>query len=709
MKKEKVQTLLLVVCIAILMMCAVLAGCTGNARTLEPPVDIKQENNWLVFTWEENATSYIVKIDGIKYSAATIDKLNNILSALTRGEYDIQLKAVAKAGYFDSDWSETFVYVSQREPIKLAPPVVKSENNVLTFTTDVNAAAYAIKINDAEYNPATMYELDCLITDLPGGNYSISIKAVAREGYADSEWSVATEYYVNKRNSLPDNNDNFHKSSSNATIPPIERYYVYWSILDSGRDYELVTEVFVDGQWQFYQKQPVGIQGSYYLTNLTPNQYRLKLVLSDVDSIHRPRSMAMRYYTVDTDGYVLAPNGDVTATIYGRVSTADNYVLPIVASFAGIVHSVTTVEDFAFHSRKDMKKLVVPDCITHLGNNSFIACSSLTDLTVGSGITSIGRSTFLECAGLTSLTFPANIKTIENYAFSQCTGLVSLYIPSNVTEVGDSAFAGCAGLASVTIASDSTIVETRAFAECTSLTTAVYPLTTGTMPSGIFADCTALVSVTIPSGVERIEPNSFAGCTSLVNIVLPNSVTYIGYDAFARCKSLTTLVLPTSVSSIGERAFENCIGLSSIKIPNGVTRLRSYLFAGCSNLVSITIPDSVLSFDNYTFRDCTRLVSINIPDSVTALGHGVFNGCSGLVSVKIPHGNETIGHHTFFGCTSLASIYIPDSITTLNTEPFRDCPSLKTIYFAGTETQWTAALRTATMPETAKVIFNYKY
>jgi hypothetical protein len=709
MKKEKVRTYLLVVFIVILMMCAVLAGCTANARTLEPPVDIKQQNNWLVFTWEENATSYIVKIDGIKYSATTIDKLNNILSALTRGEYDIQLKAVAKVGYYDSDWSETFVYVSQSEPIKLAGPVVMCENDVLTFTTDVNAAAYAIKINNTEYNPATMYELDCLIAELPGGEYNISVKAVAREGYADSEWSLATEYYVYKRNSLPDNNDNFHKSSSNATIPPIERYYVYWSILDSGRDYELVTEVFIDGQWQFYQRQPVGIQGAYYLTNITPNQYRLKLVLSDVDSIHRPRPMAMRYYTVDTDGYVLAPNGDGTATIYGRVSTADNYVLPTTASFAGIVHSVTTVEDFAFHSRKDVKKLIIPDSIIDLGDFSFVACSSLTDLTVGSGVTSIGYATFTECAGLTSLTFLTNVKKIDSYAFSQCTGLVNLYIPSNVTEVGDSAFAGCTGLTSITVSDENTRIGSRAFAECSGLTTATYPKKTSGLGAGIFADCKALVSVTIPSGVERIEPNSFSGCTSLVNIVLPNSVTYIGNGAFERCKGLSSIIIPDGVTSLHYDVFNGCTNLARIVIPDGVKRIEYHVFSGCISLTEIFLPDGVTELGSSAFSGCISLTKINIPDSVTNLGGEVFRGCTSLVSIVIPNGIQRIGMRTFYDCTSLISIYIPDNIPKLTADSFNNCTSLKTIYFAGTEARWKEVLGKASLPKRAKVIFNYKY
>ncbi len=65
---------------------------------------------------------------------------------------------------------------------------------------------------------------------------------------------------------------------------------------------------------------------------------------------------------------------------------------------------------------------------------------------IGDGITTIGDYAFIGCTGLTSVEIPNSVTSIGKAAIGNCTGLTSITIPSSVTNIGFSAFNGCTGL-----------------------------------------------------------------------------------------------------------------------------------------------------------------------------------------------------------------------------------------------------------------------
>ena len=218
----------------------------------------------------------------------------------------------------------------------------------------------------------------------------------------------------------------------------------------------------------------------------------------------------------------------------------------------------------ASQKKDSVKKVVIEDGVTSIGNSAFAGCSSLTSITLSNNITNIGNSAFAGCSSLTSITIPDSVTSIGEGAFSGCSSLTSITLSNNITNIGNSAFAGCSSLTSITI-----------------------PDSVTSIGEGAFSGCSSLTSITIPDGVTSIGDATFYACSSLTSLTIPNSVTSIGEGAFFGCSSLTSITIPSSITSIGKYAFDNCTNLTTISLSCKST-LKKSDFGKQADLVSYT-------------------------------------------------------------------------------------------------------------------------
>ena len=151
----------------------------------------------------------------------------------------------------------------------------------------------------------------------------------------------------------------------------------------------------------------------------------------------------------------------------------------------------------ATQKKDSVKKVVIEDDVTSIGNYAFSGCSSLTDITLPSSVTSIKSCAFYKCSQLASIEIPSSVTSIGNSAFRNCTGLTSITISDRVTSIGNYVFWGCSNL----------------------------------------------TSIVIPDSVTSIGELAFSDCSSLTSITIPDSVTSIGYAAFSDCSSLKIISL----------------------------------------------------------------------------------------------------------------------------------------------------------------------
>ena len=121
-----------------------------------------------------------------------------------------------------------------------------------------------------------------------------------------------------------------------------------------------------------------------------------------------------------------------------------------------------------------IKKLIVADGVTTIGNDTFIGCKNLEEIDLPESITKIGDSAFRDCLGLEDIEIPASVKSLGHYAFYGCDGIKEIAIPEGVKSLGNYAFRNCSNLKSVTLPESLASIGKGAFMECSSLTDAEY-------------------------------------------------------------------------------------------------------------------------------------------------------------------------------------------------------------------------------------------
>ena len=329
------------------------------------------------------------------------------------------------------------------------------------------------------------------------------------------------------------------------------------------------------------------------------------------------------------------------------------------------------MKDYSYDSpacdNSNIKKVVIEEDVTSIGDSAFSYCSSLTDITIPGSVTSIGNDAFSWCTSLTGITIPSSVTSIGNGAFSGCSSLTDITIPSSVTSIGESAFESCTDLTNITIPKSVTSIGSNVFDGCTALTEVLLEggstLTSenfGEVANKVVirwnednltwtltADGTLAISGT--GAMKEYGAGSSPAAQkkdSVKKVVIEDGITNIVDFAFFDCTVLESIEIPGSVASIGNFAFCSCIRLTDITIPGSVTSIGDYAFLNCTGLTSINIPEGVTSIGNYAFMSCDGLTSITIPKSVTSIGGNVFNGCTALTEVLL-EGGSTLTSESF--------------------------------------------------------------
>jgi len=334
---------------------------------------------------------------------------------------------------------------------------------------------------------------------------------------------------------------------------------------------------------------------------------------------------------------------------------------------------------------------------------------------IGNGITAIGNYAFWNCPQLTSVSIPNSVKTIGIGAFGYCGALKEITIPNSVTSIGAEAFEHDWSLEKVTLSSNITEISGRLFNNCISLKSVNIPRGVKSIGELAFGTCYSLTSITIPNTVTKIENGAFNSAfdpEAGVSIVIPESVTEVGETCFAwsNLKSVTwnaktekletwmfylnyyleTVNLSDSIKTFGEDVFQECNSLKYITLPSGLISVGKWTFLDCAALESITLPDTLTNISDIMFLRCFSLSNIVIPNKVTEIGVSAFERCSALTEIKIPASVKKIGGGAFWFVNALKVIFEGDAPQMNTSSGSEMCVfnGVRAIYYPGFNPTW---------------------
>ena len=203
------------------------------------------------------------------------------------------------------------------------------------------------------------------------------------------------------------------------------------------------------------------------------------------------------YWTLDSEG---------TIVINGEGAMYDYYYLG---------------NESPFSFKQSIKKVVIEDGVTAIGDCAFAFCDNLESITISNSVLSINMFAFYGCGGLTDITIPESVINIDRRMFEHCYSIKSINVDANNKNYSS--------LDGVLFNKDKTELIKY--------------------PNG--AERTAYA---IPDGIETIGYAAFV-FAELRNVTFPDSVTVIDDYAFNWCDNLTSVTIPESVIAIGKMAF----------------------------------------------------------------------------------------------------------------------------------------------------------
>ena len=80
---------------------------------------------------------------------------------------------------------------------------------------------------------------------------------------------------------------------------------------------------------------------------------------------------------------------------------------------------------------KDVKSVIIPNCVTEIGIEAFDGCRSLKSIVIPDSVTKIGKRAFRWCRSLKSVDIPDSVTKIGDQAFCCCFSLNSINVAEN--------------------------------------------------------------------------------------------------------------------------------------------------------------------------------------------------------------------------------------------------------------------------------------
>ena len=305
-----------------------------------------------------------------------------------------------------------------------------------------------------------------------------------------------------------------------------------------------------------------------------------------------------------------------------------------------IPENVTKIGDFAFSGLNALTSINIPSHLSHVGMYSLLMANNIKRIDISdlSAYCKINFDTpfsnskdcmlYLNGEPIKNIVIPEDITTVKKYTFSYLSGLEEITIPDHVISLQDGAFFICdykklnIGKNVIDIGqsvemdtySDLIEMDTSALAFCGS--SSLEEITVSSLNKKYRSEGNCLI--------ESDKNLLIFGCK---NSVIPtDGINKIGDFAFMSNNGLTEISVPPNIKEIGYGAFYQCENLSAVTFAENLKNIGAYAFAGCA-IEEIDLPESIRVIQDNAFELCD-ISELTLPEGLTELGVNTFSSYS---------------------------------------------------------------------------------
>lgn len=182
------------------------------------------------------------------------------------------------------------------------------------------------------------------------------------------------------------------------------------------------------------------------------------------------------------------------------------------------------IADAAFQ-KCQIRSILIPATVIHLGHSAFGDCPELEDVVFKGADVRIDNGAFANTPKLARVVLPYGQTMLDHRSIFERAGrLGSIDLPDTVEVLGDAVFANCPALKKIHLGKSLRIVHHRAFAGCRSLAEISFPVTVKEMGDGVLSSCPSLKTVRFEGERPSMGKDFFKGSN-------PTSVTVAGKEA----------------------------------------------------------------------------------------------------------------------------------------------------------------------------------
>lgn len=328
----------------------------------------------------------------------------------------------------------------------------------------------------------------------------------------------------------------------------------------------------------------------------------------------------------------------------------------------GAMKDYTYLSDVPWSNNSNIKKVVMSEGITHIGEMAFAYCDAAAKtIVLPQSLESIGREAFLSCDTTRDV----------------------LVIPENVTKIGIKAFYSC-GINTYLFEGIEPRLVYEESSSGQSFDSDDYIYFNG------IKDDWALDSNGKWEGYNVFPYCGYCGNETEnhgenVEWVFDFETGKLTVSGTGRIKSFNTKYVSHSIGYITDAPWSNFMDkLKTLEIEEGITEIGYEAFRGCSGFTGeLKIPESVVKIYGGAFNNCSGFTGdIIIPNNVTWIGGDAFYNCSGFNGkLYLGESLERISDAAFSGCTNLTgTVTIPGTVTLIGNS-FENC-SINEYYFS---------------------------